>query len=534
MFLVITSKSVPLFEKSLNTSLVEIRLEYDEFNQTHEELLQFLLPYHKILCQEKIWPQEYNFTSPQISLQLIKNISEDTNSSNFHFNRSDILKHLMFIYTLTSFLYVFAYCSLQTAIRHVENVIVQNMKNVCIDQERGKPLFDLLTKTHQKFENILHPKILHIKNMFMEFFNKRRQLINMTRQISEPKFLLLVQYESIDLLHDIEHGLSSIIELHPFVYDKRNNINRDELNDLLLYNNMLIIRTRQISPAIILRPKRLTLVIEYEYGEQILQWDRFCQQQTIAYMAYKTILPTFIAPEKEETIELNENISSSIVEETLVTLPAIVLARPLVDNFKLLRTLECRHDISIITRDYHLLGISMDQQPDILIDSSTSMLIFDLNTKLDINMVRHKIQSMTLHSCHIHVAILTSGSIPDFILSTYITPITQLAKQIQQTESNIDIQIKSFSNLDDFAAHVAQLVQQEYIMKCILTPSPSWNEKLLLRRCSSLNSISAQLILQRVKNIDLSIVNLDMLINQCPEIPTIYLKTFLSDMHKSI
>ncbi len=65
---------------------------------------------------------------------------------------------------------------------------------------------------------------------------------------------------------------------------------------------------------------------------------------------------------------------------------------------------------------------------------------------------------MTLHSCHIHVAILTSGyvllninliryeffryrSTPDFILSTYITPITQLAKQIQENQSNIDIQV---------------------------------------------------------------------------------------------
>jgi hypothetical protein len=63
---------------------------------------------------------------------------------------------------------------------------------------------------------------------------------------------------------------------------------------------------------------------------------------------------------------------------------------------------------------------------------------------------------------------------------------------------------------------------------------------MLLRRCSSLNSIrlsfffwqfykfiivfSAQLILQRLKNVDLSTVNLDMLINQCPEIPVIYLK----------
>ncbi|CAF4542611.1 unnamed protein product [Rotaria sp. Silwood2] len=94
---------------------------------------------------------------------------------------------------------------------------------------------------------------------------------------------------------------------------------------------------------------------------------------------------------------------------------------------------------------------------------------------------------MILHSCHIHIAILTSGSAPDFILSTYITPITQLAKQIQ---------IKSFSSLDEFANHVAQL-----------------NEKMLLRRCSSLNSISAQLVLQRLKNVDLSTVNLDALIS---------------------
>ncbi|CAF1161152.1 unnamed protein product [Adineta ricciae] len=537
---IIPSKSVPLPEYSLkqqpeplNLSLVEIRLEYDEFNQTHEELLLFLLPYHKILCQEKLWPQEYSLTSPHISLQLIKNISENVNSYHFHSSRSDILKHLMFIYTVTSFLYVFAYCSLQTAIRHVENVIVQNMKNVCIDQERGKPLFDLLTKTHEKFENILHPKILHIKNMFMDFFNKRRQLNIMTRQIFEPKFLLLVQYESVDLLHDIEYGLSSIIELHPYVYDKRNSINRDELNDLFMYHNMLIIRTRQISPEVILRPKRLTLVIEYEYGEQILQWCRLCQQQNIPYIAYKTILPTFIPSEKEEIIEVKDKIFSPTTKEDPLTLPTIVLARPLVDNFKLLRTLECRHDISIITRDYHLLNIPIDQQPDILIDWSTSMLIFDLNTKLDIDHVRQKIQSMTHHSCHIHIAILTSGSIPDFILSTYITPITQLAKQIQENESNIDIQIKSFGSLDDFANHVAQLVQQERTIKCLLTPTPSWNEKLLLRRCSSLNSISAQLILQRVKNIDLSLVSLDVLISQCSEIPTTYLKTFLSDMHRS-
>ncbi len=32
------------------------------------------------------------------------------------------------------------------------------------------------------------------------------------------------------------------------------------------------------------------------------------------------------------------------------------------------------------------------------------------------------------------------------------------------------------------------------------------------------------MILQRLKTVDLSTVNLDMLINQCPEIPMIYLK----------
>ena len=116
----------------INLIFFDRKLFVDEFNQVHEELLHFLLPYHKILCQQNIWPLEENFTSPNISLQLIKDICENKSSSSFNSNRSDILKHLMFIYTITSFLYVFAYCSLQTAIRHVENVIVQNMKNVCI------------------------------------------------------------------------------------------------------------------------------------------------------------------------------------------------------------------------------------------------------------------------------------------------------------------------------------------------------------------------------------------------------------------
>ncbi|CAF3524589.1 unnamed protein product, partial [Rotaria sp. Silwood2] len=47
---------------------------------------------------------------------------------------------------------------------------------------------------------------------------------------------------------------------------------------------------------------------------------------------------------------------------------------------------------------------------------------------------------------------------------------------------------------------------------------------MLLRRCSSLNSISAQLVLQRLKNADLSTVNPDVLISQCPDISMIYLK----------
>ncbi|CAF2799840.1 unnamed protein product [Rotaria sp. Silwood2] len=111
----------------------------------------------------------------------------------------------MFIYTITSFLYIFAYCSLQTALCHVENVIVQNMKNVSIGlfelkisikkylyfgslyQECGKPLYDLLTKAHQKFENILHPETLHIKQIFIDFFDKRRPLMGTLRQLSEPQ-----------------------------------------------------------------------------------------------------------------------------------------------------------------------------------------------------------------------------------------------------------------------------------------------------------------------------------------------------------
>lgn len=123
---------------------------------------------------------------------------------------------------------------------------------------------------------------------------------------------------------------------------------------------MIIIRTRQISPMIITRPKRLTLIIEYEYTEQIQHWYRFCQQHIISYLAYRTILPSFTVPGwlmffmkkifylfisylDDASIGVIEKISSSpVVKDEPFTLPTIVLARPLVDNFKLLRTLECR------------------------------------------------------------------------------------------------------------------------------------------------------------------------------------------------
>ena len=126
-----------------------------------------------------------------------------------------------------------------------------------------------------------------------------------------------------------------------------------------MYNNMIIIRTRQISPIILTRPKRITLVIEYEYGEQLPQWYRFCHQQVISYLAYRTILPLFTTPGwwtvtnvdrilirffyLEESMDIDEKkISPPMLKEEFLTLPTIVLARPLVDNFKLLRTLECR------------------------------------------------------------------------------------------------------------------------------------------------------------------------------------------------
>ncbi|CAF3926046.1 unnamed protein product [Rotaria sp. Silwood1] len=128
LYLVLVSKSTSLSETELkqfepsNISIIEIRLENDEFNQVHEEFLYFLLPYHKILCQENLWPKEHSFTSPNISFQLINDICENKIFLNKNSNRSDILKYLMFIYTITSFLYVFAYCSLQTAIHHVDKI----------------------------------------------------------------------------------------------------------------------------------------------------------------------------------------------------------------------------------------------------------------------------------------------------------------------------------------------------------------------------------------------------------------------------
>lgn len=114
-----------------------------------------------------------------------------------------------------------------------------------LDQARGQPLFHLLTKTHEKFENILHPKIAHIKSMLINFFEQRRQWINQINSIPEPKvnrknihrkflfqFLLLVQYESFDLLDEIERSLSSILELRSTIYNKNKSLNRDELNEL--------------------------------------------------------------------------------------------------------------------------------------------------------------------------------------------------------------------------------------------------------------------------------------------------------------
>ena len=37
-------------------------------------------------------------------------------------------------------------------------------------------------------------------------------------------------------------------------------------------------------------------MIEYEFGEQMPQWYQFCREQTLAYLAYRTILPTFVVP----------------------------------------------------------------------------------------------------------------------------------------------------------------------------------------------------------------------------------------------
>lgn len=116
----------------INFLLLFLSFFLDQYNQVHEELLSFLIPYHKLLCEEKIWPEGFDMTSPNTSLQLIRTICENEEFSKTNSIRSEILRDLMFIHTITSFLYVFAYCSLQTAIRHVENVIVQNMRYVCI------------------------------------------------------------------------------------------------------------------------------------------------------------------------------------------------------------------------------------------------------------------------------------------------------------------------------------------------------------------------------------------------------------------
>ena len=77
-----------------------------------------------------------------------------------------------------------------------------------------------------------------------------------------------------------------------------------------------------------------------------------------------------------------------------------------------------RHDISIITRDYHLLGIPIDQQPDILIDWTTAMLIFDLNTKLDIHLVQQKV-TIEFLSFSNHLSLNSSDSIDDSSLLSY-------------------------------------------------------------------------------------------------------------------
>jgi len=45
---------------------------------------------------------------------------------------------------------------------------------------------------------------------------------------------------------------------------------------------------------------------------------------------------------EDESIDIIEKISSPIIKDESLNIPTIVLARPLVDNFKLLRTLECR------------------------------------------------------------------------------------------------------------------------------------------------------------------------------------------------
>ena len=49
-------------------------------------------------------------------------------------------------------------------------------------------------------------------------------------------------------------------------------------------------------------------------------------------------------------------------------------------------------------------------------------------------------------------------------------------------------------------------------------------------RFKTFTAFSAQLILQRLANVDLSTVTLEMLTKQCPEIPVTYLKVMLSEL----
>ncbi|CAF0838534.1 unnamed protein product [Didymodactylos carnosus] len=357
-----------MLREDKDPSIIEIHLEKEPFNQVHENLLNFILPYYKSLRTKNIWPENLNFISLHASYELIKQISE--NHRNVYDNdQNEILTQLMFIYSITSFLYVFAYCSLQTAVYHVENIILQNMKYICVGVEHGKPLFNILNKTYTSFQNILHPKLYQTKTILLSFLNDKRK-----KSFPDPKFLIVVQYESMDLMKDIYSVITDIDEIHPHIYD---------------------------------------------------------------------------------------------MEKTLT-------------NFEILKL----HDLSVLTRDYNHMGISEYRQPDILINSSTSILVFDLNKKLDISKIRQKIQNIIEQTNHLHIAILTSGSTPDFILSSYIAPINQ---------------IKSFHHLNEFAIFVAEIVQQLPKPNYVLAPTAS-------------------------DNVNMSCLSLNTLIDHCPDIPSLNLK----------